>query len=250
MPNRFPLYLFLVLPFLIMCKEEDPPEMPEPQNYSLTFDISHQYNGEPMIFNETTYQNAAGNIVGFYNFKYLLSDIALIQEDGTRLAMDDTGFIDAVNDRNSFTLENIPEGDYKGIEFMIGLKEDINTADPAQYPVDHPLSPLLNGLHWSWAEGYIFLAMEGTFEKTDGIGGFTYHIAFEENQMHYSFPQSFSLDKNLNAKFNFNLAEIYTNPTVFDIEEVGNFTHSSDDNGMANTLRDNVLNALTLQSYE
>lgn len=236
------------LPLFFMCKEE---EEPAPQFFDLTLDINHVFDGETMIFNQTNYQNAAGNMVGFYNFKYLISEVKLINEDGSKNSISDYAFIDAVNDRTGVTFEDIPEGNYKGIEFMIGLKQDVNTEDPAQYAVTHPLSPLLNGMHWSWAEGYIFLAMEGTFEAGEESGAFTYHLAFEENQMPFSFTsQSFEFNKNLTANFTFDLAEIYTNPTVFDIEEKGNFTHSSNDNGIANILRDNILTALTLTSYE
>jgi len=251
--NKKIILFLLCLPFILMCKKDDDQEDDNTVEYhSLEVAFDHHFDETPLAFNNTEFTNDAGNNLGFYNFKYLISEVYLIQEDGSKVAIQDQyAFINPLEDRNSFVLDSVPDGHYKGIEFMIGLEETTNMADPAQYPIDNPLSPILNGLHWSWQEGYIFLAMEGTYEKDGGIGAFTYHIAFEQNQMDIDLEtEAFDFHDAGKLTIGFNVAEIFRNPYNFDINAEGNFSHSSNDNGIANNLKTNVLNAFNIQSYE
>ncbi len=252
--NKKILLIILCLPFILMCKKDDDhdDDHNEVEYHSLEVAFNHHFDEIPLTFNNTDFTNAAGNQLGFYNFKYLISDIHLIKEDGEEVTISDHyAFINPLEDRNSFVLDSVPDGHYKGIQFLIGLEETANTSDPAQYPINHPLSPILNGLHWSWQEGYIFLAMEGTYEKEGGIGAFTYHIAFEENQMDIDLEtEEFDFHDDGKLTIGFNVAEAFRNPYSFDINEDGNFSHSSNDNGIANNLKDNVLNAFNIESYE
>ena len=49
----------------------------------------------------------------------------------------------------------------EGIAFSIGVDEPSNHADPASFPANNPLSPQNPSMHWGWAAGYRFVAMEG-----------------------------------------------------------------------------------------
>ena len=45
--------------------------------------------------------------------------------------------------------------------FNVGIDPDNNHADPASWPADHPLAPQVPSMHWGWAAGYRFVALEG-----------------------------------------------------------------------------------------
>ena len=70
---------------------------------------------------------------------------------------DNSQFIDPLQNRLRYRLENVPPGSYQQVAFAVGLNEKTNYADPSQWPADHPLNPLINDLHWSWQGGYVFL---------------------------------------------------------------------------------------------
>ena len=58
-------------------------------------------------------------------------------------------------------------GEVSGVEnvealmFHVGIDPDNNHADPAAWPADHPLAPQVPSMHWGWAAGYRFIALEG-----------------------------------------------------------------------------------------
>ena len=68
------------------------------------------------------------------------------------------------------------------MRFLVGLNTNLNHADIAQFPASHPLNPNLNGLHWSWQGGFIFLALEGLWRNAGGeLDGWAYHLARDTN---------------------------------------------------------------------
>jgi hypothetical protein len=47
------------------------------------------------------------------------------------------------------------------ITFSVGVEAIDNHADPTLWPSDHPLAPKSPEMHWGWAAGYRFVAIEG-----------------------------------------------------------------------------------------
>jgi hypothetical protein len=65
-------------------------------------------------------------------------------------------------------LEGVPGQEFTGLRFVIGLDQALNEADPNLWPAGHPLHPTVNGLHWGWQGGYIFMALEGHRQLAEG----------------------------------------------------------------------------------
>jgi cytochrome c peroxidase len=111
---------------------------------------------------------------------FLLSDFRLQRNDGSWVDLPGQfAFIDPLQNKLRFRLENVPPSSYQQIAFTVGLNEKANYGAPSQWPADHPLNTLINDLHWSWQGGYVFFALEGHYNKD---AGFSLHLAKSPNQ--------------------------------------------------------------------
>ena len=230
------------------CNNDDVVDPPTPQNYDVTFKFSHTFDGAGFAYDTFGFTNAAGNELKFSTLRYLISEIELVKADGSVIKIEDKfAFINPKEDYDSFVLNDIPEGDYKGLNFVIGLDSITNHSNPNLFEADHPLNPLVNNMHWSWAEGYIFLTLEGKVKIDSGQDkGFSYHVALLENRMPIELTNSFSITGSNTVGLEMEVDEVFVTPTEFDINEWGNVSHSTGDNGLANTLRDNALDAFRI----
>ncbi len=252
----FFLTLALVITSLNSCKDKDDDmTIDEPTEFNLSFDIAHTYNGDPLTLSSTEqlYTDGAGNELSFTDLKYLLTNIVLQKSDGTDyIPKNAEAFIHLAEDRTSFTLEDVPVGEYTGIRFFVGVDEVKNHEDPNQYTVDHPLSPILNDMHWNWNGGYIFLTLEGLYKNDAAeIDGFVYHIATDNFLMEYDFKNiNFNLDANKTVKLSFHADEVFSNPNVIDIPLMGATTHSGNDGGIAEKIHINMESAISLDAVQ
>ncbi len=127
---------------------------------------------------------------------YLLSGLQFQTKDDEWIELRNWfGYFSFEEARNTVAID-APPGEYKALRFNVGVKPDINASDPNQYPPSHPLNPQVNGLHWGWQGGYVFLAIEGHYKKRDGsLGGFSYHIANDENLALVELPFEFDSER-------------------------------------------------------
>ncbi len=119
----------------------------------------------------TNYVNAAGETFSVTNFKYYVSNVKLIKDDGTKYEVPNSYFLIDANDTNSLIAElsNIPGGKYTGIEYMIGVDSARNVSGSQTGALDP-----VNGMFWSW-NGYIFMKLEGQSSASSN-NSFVYHI--------------------------------------------------------------------------
>lgn len=122
--------------------------------------INHQLGEVPFAF-DTEVTNNLGDNFSVDRMEYYLSEITLVHDGGTETAVPDTWIL---VDGGVFT--NVYLGSYElttleGIRFGVGVDAEHNHEDPSLYPSDHPLAPKSPSMHWGWAAGYRFVAMEG-----------------------------------------------------------------------------------------
>ena len=128
----------------------------------LTLEVELRWDGKKLAVPSGALVTAAGQTVSVTRLAALLSEVALIRADGGAVRLDGQfGFIEAESGRTSVVLRGVPVGEYAGLEFSIGVPGEINHGDPGQWPAGHALNPLVNGLHWGWQGGFVFLALEG-----------------------------------------------------------------------------------------
>jgi hypothetical protein len=213
---------------LSSCKDE-PIEVPEPEVNEMQVNISHTFSSEELIFFNKDYTIASEEKISLKRFAYLLGDFYLVKNDDTKVYLTDQyALIVPSSNQNSYVLKDIFMGDYKAIGFSLGLDSAVNQGNPNQYATDHPLSPINNSMHWSWAGGYIFTALEGNLSGT--TDNFVFHLAGSENKIDYEFPLTFNKGmKKLKAEFNYDLSEVFKNPSNFSMANDGMSTHSTSD---------------------
>jgi hypothetical protein len=114
-------------------------------------------------------------------FNYYISNVVLVQEDGTRYVVpkDSCYFLCKQDnpDSREVKINNVPAGNYTSLEFVIGV-DSAKCVSPASERVG-VLDPATgaSGHYWSWNSGYIFMKMEGTSPAAATADNkFQYHI--------------------------------------------------------------------------
>jgi hypothetical protein len=124
----------------------------------------------------TNYVNVSGETFSVTNFKYYISNVKLIKDDWTKHEVPNSYFLINANDTNTLkvNLANIPGGKYTGVEYMIGVDSTRNVSGAQTGALDP-----VNGMFWSWNQGYIFFKLEGNSPAANNsyfefhVGGFT-----------------------------------------------------------------------------
>ncbi len=176
----------------------------------LTLTIAPTWQGTPLTVPSATFQNIHAQPLRLTRFAAIVSGVALGRADGSFVRLDGQyGFIDAESGRLALTLREVPEGDYAGMEFQLGVPPTANHASPDMWPAGHPLNPLVNGLHWNWSGGYVFLALEGRWRTaTNDERGFSYHLATDERVMTMRFRANFRVERATTVALAFDLARV------------------------------------------
>ncbi len=217
---------------------------------SLQISVRHTFAGEPLQMDSLRYKNAPGETLSIARVSYLLSGFALEKESGAWLEVTNQyAWIDAGARRESIRLEAIPEGSYRAIRFYIGPGAAANHADPAKFPADHALNPNLNGLHWNWQGGYIFLALEGLFRTAPGhaLGGFAYHFARYPNRVPIVMSGRFDLSHDVVAQIDFDLGRLLNAPRPLSFVNDGSSTHSREGDPIAAAMAANLQGAFNIR---
>lgn len=130
------------------------------------------------------YTNAAGESLRFSTFDYYISNIVLIKDDGTQYVVprDQSYFLLKHDDPDSreLKLENVPAGDYTGLQFVIGVDSAKSVSPIAERTGVLDPAGAASGMYWSWNSGYIFVKVEGTspvapLDPGSGQNIFQYH---------------------------------------------------------------------------
>ncbi len=202
----------------------------------LTLEFELRWAGRPLALPAAEVTNASGQALRFTRVAGLVSGVTLRRADGGTVQLEGQyGYVDFAAGRTRFTLHNVPAGDYAGLAFQIGLPAAVNRGDVARWPAGHALHPLVNGLHWSWQGGYVFLALEGRWAPQAGgefAGGFLYHLATPARAMPVQFAAMFPVRENTVIRLAFDLARVLHDVRI-DAERGTESTHSGEGDPLA-----------------
>jgi cytochrome c peroxidase len=184
---------------------------------------------------------------------FLLSRFALRRADGSWFAQPH-GFacVSARQGRTSFRLEEVPAGAYDLIRFHVGVPPEENHADPATFAAGHPLNPIVNGLHWSWQGGYVFLAIEGNWLPRGGAspaapGGYSWHLATDPLLTIVELPVRLNPADDRGAILVLNVDRLFSKPHGIALDNDTTSTHSRPGDALAGRLRENLGRAFGIE---
>lgn len=169
------LYFWMFVAFAIFsaCSKED--KIPVSNNITFHFDNTFKNNtivlGGAGSASATVNTSAKGQSHSFSELKYVISNIRLVQTDGTEFPYHindlDKGAT-VVNQAKPQTLEyvltNIPTSEYTQIKFGLGVRPDLNTLDEVRFPGFYAKAGANDTkMHWEWGIGYRFTKIEGFY---------------------------------------------------------------------------------------
>lgn len=227
----------LILSLLSNCGDDDPEPVAEAGN--IIFKFEHEIDGEPIVFDDMKYTNAAGNHYEVSEIQWFISDITLNSNDGTSLLLDDTEFAHYVDTdiTDSWTwkkTDTIPAGNYSSITITFGLKGEKNI--PLTF-VNPPESDMI----WPYPMGgdnggYHYMKLNGFWMDPENVRqAFNFHmgvgkvvdgdnVEFIQNWFEVELDNSsFTLANNETKEITIvmNVEEWFKNPNMYDHNEYG-----------------------------
>lgn len=205
----------------------------------LEITITPQFVAEPLLLDSLRYQNAAGETLSVSRLSYLLSGFALQRDSGEWLELPDLhAWMDAAARRQTVTLDSVPPAPYRAVRFHVGPDAAVNAADPARFPAGHALNPAVNGLHWSWQGGYVFMAMEGHYRQGAAEpGGYIWHLARDPNRTAVSLTAALDLRHDAGLLIHLDVASLLNAPRALSFTRDGSTTHSREGDPVAAALK-------------
>ena len=142
------------------------------QMKDLSFKFNHTADGIPLELNKTTFTIHNGKKVKLTRAEFYLSGVSLFTSDLDSFNVADAYVLaNANNAEKLHTVGSFPSShNFTKIKMNVGIGKDKNHEDPTLYPSSHPLGPKSPEMHWGWAAGYRFIALEGLVDNNgDGI---------------------------------------------------------------------------------
>ncbi len=167
---------------IVSCTKDDKMVDPMGTTGSITIEYDNVVGDRDLKLDTDNYTNGAGESFNITTFNYYISNIKLLKADGSSYVVPRDSSYFLIREANAasqeVTLNNVPVGDYTGIEFMVGVDSLKSASDPAQRTgVLDVANPEV--MYWAWNSGYIFLKLEGASPaSTIASGKYNYHIGF------------------------------------------------------------------------
>ncbi len=203
------------------------------QNKKITINFVHEWDGTPITkddFGELKFTNENGEMVSIELYRYVISNIKLVDPSGFETPLKDYLFIDLKEEQNlTYTLEELILDRTYSLDFTFGFTDDDNTdgAYTDLNTANFNVPPMLGG-------GYHYMQFDGKYtnETQTTPASFNYHAIRAINNTDpdniVNQDTSFSVSLNdiwlkdseeiINVKVN--IAEWFKNPTVWDLNEL------------------------------
>lgn len=133
----------------------------------------NQKAGDSALEKSTGYTVDAGYDLNFIRLQYFISEISFIHDGGQETKADGVYILANALEDTEYSIGDFDIDDLEAIKFYIGVDQKANHADPTSWPFGHALAPTNPTMHWGWAAGYRFAAIEG---RAGNRMAFTYQI--------------------------------------------------------------------------
>ena len=131
--------------------------------------IDHRMQGLPLRSGETYAMNGGTWFFKPRFVKYYIAEMTVIHDGGTRTALADVYVLVDALGQSRYVVGTYDVTSVEALEFHIGVDKPRNHLDPTLYPPEHPLALKNPTMHWGWAAGYSFIAVEGSSGTTSNV---------------------------------------------------------------------------------
>ena len=162
------------------CKKDDAPAYNPAVKAALSVEFDNVAGSSDLQLNTSTYTNAAGEKFTVSRLKYYVSNFILTNVNGTvfTVPQDSCYFLVDENDPASHEpVLNVPEGEYKTLQFVVGVDSLRSTMDISKRTGVLDSRTTAADMYWDVNNGYIFFKMEGSSPVISNSGnGFLYYV--------------------------------------------------------------------------
>jgi hypothetical protein len=186
------------------------------QNNNIVVSFDHKAGADPMVLGQTVFSIWNGKKVLLDRAQFYVSDISLRRADNSSVLLSDKYLLVNANAPTAeHNLGTWPIESVQGSTLHLGITKAVNHSDPAIYPAGHPLAPQNPSMHWGWAAGYRFIAMEG---KVDNDGDGVPETVFEFHNVGDDFYKAVEMSGTataangaLHLRYTLNYAQLFKN---------------------------------------
>ncbi len=192
--------------------------------------INHKLGASDFAMNLES-ENNMNHKFNVQRLQYYISEIIIVHDGGTETPMTDVYILADAGIALSENIGNYNITNVEGIKFSVGVDEANNHLDPARFRTTEPLGPKSPSMHWGWAAGYRFLAIEG--KAGTGLNRlYEIHALGDSNYHQTSIDLSTTSANNaitieLDADYTRLLEDISINSGVIDHSETGDVAKKS-----------------------
>ena len=126
----------------------------------ISLQINHKLGSADFEFN-TESENDLEEAFDVTRIEYYLSSFVVYHDGGSMTTIDDLYILADGSETTTTVLGNYDISLVDSISFSVGIDEATNHLDPSIYGNGNPLGFQNPSMHWGWAAGYRFVAMEG-----------------------------------------------------------------------------------------
>lgn len=214
---------------------------------SLEVQIEPRFDDKPVPFDDVSLVMAGAQTVSVTRLDFLISEVQLRTEAGVWVGWTNGfAFISGRAGRTSFRWDDVPRVKCDRLRFYVGVPKAVNHLDPNRFPAGHPLHPDVNGLHWGWMGGYVFLALEGHWRDGQALSGYSWHVATDRELMSVVVPIRLDLTHDSRVALALHLDRIFAGPNRVLLGENTKSTHSRANDEFVSQLRENIEKAFSL----
>lgn len=137
----------------------------------ITLNINHKLGASDFAMNMAA-ENNMNEQFNVSRLEYYISEITIVHDGGMETLAPNVYILVNGEDEVAAGLGSFDVTTVEGIKFSVGVDKERNHLDPASFPMSHALAPKFPSMHWGWASGYRFVAIEGK-------GGAAFNRTFE-----------------------------------------------------------------------
>jgi hypothetical protein len=140
---------------------------------SVAVQLDHSVSGQPLVFQDRRYTNAAGNHYDIYELRYYISNLRLVGRTAGAITLGDTHYRDAADAATrTWKFDAVPNGEYVAMRFTFGLDSLLNVTGGL------PLTNENFAMAWppDLGGGYHLMMLDGTFAGSSANDPWLAHL--------------------------------------------------------------------------